>query len=82
MVIEIFLKTLLTGGTGAALDGIDGDDITDGDLCKVVQVGPPRSISYYRANATLGLAESSPEIIVPDTNPGSIGWELLDVITP
>lgn len=61
-------RTLLTGGTSDALDGIDGNTLNDGDICEVFA----SNIWYcYVLDADSGAAESSPDIIAPDTNPGS-----------
>ena len=73
-----FSKTVLTGGSSAALDGIDGSTLTDGDLAFVVAAD---YIYVYVVDADLGEAESSPTYIVPDTNPGSKTWVLKTIYT-
>ncbi len=63
----------LTGGGANALDFIDGDSLTDLDVARVL-VG---NIKYeYILDADSGLTESSPDRIVPDTNPGTKVWIL------
>lgn len=74
--ITVYIKTALTGGTSDALDGINGSDLINDDTAFVY-------VSYtkyeYRLNATSGAAESSPDIIAPDTNPGNKRWILVSV---
>ena len=68
----VYLRTALTGG-GEALDGIDGSLLGDADVAFVMY----SSITYfYLLDADLGGAESPPDIIAPDTNPGNKRWVL------
>ncbi len=68
----VYLRTALTGG-GLALDGIDGSLLGDADVAFVMY----SSVTYfYLLDADLGGAESSPDIIAPDTNPGNKRWVL------
>lgn len=74
---QVFLsKTLLTGGSTLALDYIDGDLLalaTDDDWAFV----PVSGVLYvYKLNRSSSASESSPDVIVPDTNPGTKRWEL------
>lgn len=71
-----FSCTSLTGGGSGALDSISGSNITNNDFAIVTSGG---YVYFYRADTSGGAGESSPEIIVPDTNPGSINWELQDI---
>lgn len=74
-----YYRTALTGGSSNALDGIDGDDLNDGDLCDVVT--STTAFYSYRLSASSGAAEDSPDVIAPDTNPGSKRWlQLTNVI--
>ena len=76
MARTVYIKDSLTGGASTALDGVNGDDLIEGDigLCYV------SNIKYeYRLDASNGAAESSPDIIVPDTNPGTKNWILQGV---
>ncbi len=66
-------KTGLTGGEATKLDSIDGDTLTDNDAA-FVNVSNVQYI--YRLDADSGAAESSPNIIAPDTNPGTKRWIL------
>jgi len=70
---KIHYANALTGGAADALDFIDGDTLTDLDLAFVFTGSLSR---LYRLNATSGAAESSPQIIAPDTNPGNKRWIL------
>jgi hypothetical protein len=70
----VYVKTALTGGGGSALDGINGAVLNDGD---VAQVRTSENILYdYSLDADSGAAESSPDVIAPDTNPGNKRWML------
>jgi hypothetical protein len=68
------VTTALTGGTSGALDAIDGDDLSDGDAAKAVL---STGVYHYHLNASSSDSESSPYVIVPDTNPGTKRWELV-----
>jgi len=74
----VYPALVLTGGGVTALDGFDGDILTDGDFALVQESGQiPKT---YRLNATLGVAEDSPLYIVPDTNPGTKVWVMTSVL--
>jgi hypothetical protein len=71
-----YVKTALTGGASGALDEVDGDTLVDGDTALVI-VGNAPGIAYvYVLDADGGAVESSPGVIVPDTNPGTKNWVL------
>lgn len=65
--------TCLTGGTADCLDSQDGASLLDNDRAYVAVSGV---IYFYRLNASSGAAESSPNIISPDTNAGNKRWIL------
>lgn len=68
-----YQKTLLTGGVAAALDGIDGAGLLDGDFAFVMAGG----VAYtYVLDDDSAATESSPGVIAPDTNPGDKRWIL------
>lgn len=71
-----YSPTALTGGAANSLDYIDGALLADGDIANVMISG---TLYIYRLNATAGTSESSPDRIVPDTNPGTKVWELQTV---
>jgi hypothetical protein len=71
-----YQKTALTGGASTALDYIDGANLVNGDFAFVMTGG---NIYFYVLNATSGAAESSPNIIAPDTSPGDKRWILQTV---
>ncbi len=73
MAVTVYKKTLLTGGTAAALDSIDGNLLLDENLAFVDYSGV---LYVYKLDDDLGGAESSPTIITPDTNPGNKRWVL------
>lgn len=64
----------LTGGNEGALDEIHGDCLNTGDTAGGIISGIRHE---YRLNATSGAAESSPDVIAPDTAPGTKRWILL-----
>lgn len=66
-------KTGLIGGEVTKLDSIDGAGLVDGDAA-FVNVSNVQYI--YRLDADSAAAESSPNIIAPDTNPGDKRWIL------
>lgn len=68
-----YVKTLKESGTTEAMDGIDGNDLLDGDACFV---GESLVAYFYILDATSGAAESSPDVIAPDVNPGTKRWLL------
>ena len=73
-----YAKTLLTGGTSAALDSVDGDLLSDGDRAIVFVDGgtDPNQVYIYVLDASSSLSESSPNVITPDNNPGTKRWIL------
>ncbi len=73
MATTAYKKSALTGGAATALDSIDGNSLLDGDFAFVLT----GTIQYtYVLNATSGAAESSPDIISPDSNAGNKRWIL------
>ena len=60
----------LTGGVNS-LDSVDGNNLLDGDRAYTVVAGVFR---VHYLNATSGAAESSPDVISPDTNAGTKRW--------
>ncbi len=72
-----YSKILLTGGGATALDSIDGAGLVDGDFATVTI---SKALYLYKLNATLGGAESSPNLILPDTNPGTKVWVLQGLV--
>ena len=68
--------TGLTGG-GAALDGIDGNGLVAGDMAIVeLDSGTNAPVTYFYRLQSSSTAESSPNIITPDSNPGALRWYL------
>jgi hypothetical protein len=62
-----YFKNLTTGGTSTALDGIDGDDLSDGD--RAIVKG-----KHYSVDADHGGIEQDPYLITPDSNSGNKRW--------
>lgn len=73
MAAIVYYRQVLTGGGVTALDAVDGALLNDGDPSFVFTGS---SFYCYRLNATSGAAESSPDIIAPDANPGNKRWIL------
>lgn len=79
MALKVYVKTLLTGGTTNAVDGIDGADLSGNELCFVGSTGA----SYlYKCTTASTAAESSPGIIAPDDNASSKRWVLHTPVAP
>ena len=73
MAKTAYVKTALTGGGADALDSIDGAGLTNNDIAFVFV----SNVEYnYILDADNGGAESSPDIIAPDTNAGDKRWVL------
>lgn len=64
----------LTGGAAGAVDAVDGAVLADMDI--MIVVVPGAGLYVYVLDADSGLTESSPNRIVPDTNPGTKVWLL------
>ena len=74
----VYKKTALTGGGATTLDGVDGAALVDGNLAFVTYGDV---IYHYILDDDSGAAESSPDVIAPDTNPGNKRW-ILQHINP
>lgn len=68
-----YWATVTHGGTTGAMDDINGNLLADGDKC---EVRTSTDVSTYHLNATSGASESLPNIIAPDSNPGTKRWLL------
>lgn len=64
----------LTGGTTGTLDNIDGDYLSAGDIALVIT----SLKTYFYEVRNSGDAESSPNIIAPDSNAGTLRWHRID----
>jgi hypothetical protein len=78
MANNFFGAIALTGGGTGALDAIDGNNIADGDAAFVVDATSD-IIYIYTCNGSSGAAESSPDIISPDSNAGTKRWILVEL---
>ncbi len=74
----------LTGGGVGALDAIDPTDtdgsattLTAGDICEITE---DDMLSTYIVRNSGGAVEASPDVIIPDSNPGTFWWELIERI--
>ncbi len=73
MANKFYGAVALIGGGAGALDLIDGALLVDGDAATVQTDG---TTYFYHLDATSGAAESSPDVIIPDTNAGTKRWIL------
>jgi hypothetical protein len=82
-VNRIYGATGLIGGTTGDLDTIDGADLANGDMAIVINTDNNR-VYFYKMDATGSAAESSPDVIIPDSNNDSDAknWELQEVYAP
>jgi hypothetical protein len=76
MATKYWPRTSLTGGVDGSLDNIDGALLTDGDHAFVLTA---THAYFYVLDDDSGAAESSPDVISPDSNAGNKRWILLDV---
>jgi len=74
MAVKWFFKRSLTGG-GAALDGINTTGLAD-DARATVETSTV--VYFYRFDASSSDAESTPDVIAPDTGTGR--WHLIGLI--
>ena len=70
---KAYFCTALTGGGDGALDSIDGATLNNQDAAVVIISS---NFYIYFCDADVGGAESSPDVIAPDTNPGTVRWKL------
>lgn len=70
---NLHFKETQTGGAANALDSIDGDGLSDGDIAFVFAGA---ALYGYRLNATSGATEDSPYVVSPDSNAGTKRWIL------
>jgi len=73
MAKTVYLKTALTGGGADALDTVDGAGLLDADVAFVLAGG---YLYVYLLDDDSAAAESSPDVIRPDTNAGDKRWIL------
>jgi len=66
----------LTGGTPGCLDSYDGATLNDGDVVFIITGA---ALYVYSLDADSALAESSPDVIAPDTAPGDKRWILQSI---
>jgi len=70
----VYTRTLLNGGSTAAIDNIDGNSLTYGDLC-ILYTTNFRMAFYQLVNST--ETENLPERITPDYNNTDKRWKLM-----
>jgi len=75
---KFFGATKLIGGTAGALDDLLHTELTDGDGALVLDAVNNKAYKYTYESSN-STAESSPDIIKPDSNTGDGRWVLLDV---
>ncbi len=68
MTVTYYPAKGLIGGAADDIDKVDGDDLLDGDIFLTEENG----VSYrHQVDADGNVAEQSPSVIRPDTNPGT-----------
>ncbi len=73
MAAVVFYRQGLIGGGATDLDEKDGASLNDGDAAFVFT---GTQLYTYRLDDSSGAAESSPDVIQPDTNAGNKRWIL------
>jgi hypothetical protein len=76
MATNFYGAIALTGGGSGSLDDINHNDLNDGDGAIVIDAVNDR-IYAYTYNSSSSTAESSPDVIVPDSNTGNGRWILV-----
>ena len=76
MTVYNYSARALTGGGAGALDSIDGSGLNDGDAALVWY---NNQFYPYILDDDSGQAESSPDVIAPDSNPGDKRWLLQNI---
>ena len=72
---KTFMCSARTGGTAGCLDDIDHSSISNNDLAIVIEPATEYVYFYYYDTSEAG-AESSPTIIIPDSNTSGTGaWK-------
>ena len=74
-----YWATSLIGGAEGSLDSIDGAALNDQDMAIVAVMGD--KFYLYSLDADSAAAESSPDVIAPDTNGGDKRWILQSIHT-
>jgi len=77
MAVNFYPAIGLTGGAAGALDAIDGAGLVDGDRALVVTT---TAAYLFQLSGSSGAAESSPDVISPDSNAGTKRWLLVKVV--
>ena len=72
----IRVKSLHTGGTSDALDGIDGAVLQAREFCFVMPGDPGGNLHYVYEAIESGATPAFPDCIPPATNPGNWRWHL------
>lgn len=62
------------GGASGSLDSHDGADLSSGDAAVTITSS---IVSFHYLNDSAGASESSPDVILPDSNTGDKWWDLL-----
>lgn len=79
MAKQIFAANALTGGVAGALDDITDDVLEEGNLAIVIDTVADTTY-FFKYSETEAGAESSPSIIIPDSNVSGTGaWVLVSV---
>jgi hypothetical protein len=73
MASYLYWRSGFTGGSADDLDGISGANVTAGDVCLVLDA-TNKKLAFFVLEDPIGVAESSPNVIIPDVTPSTKGW--------
>ena len=76
MAATVYYRQALTGGGATALDEIAGSTLNDNDIAFVMT---DTAFYVYKVDSSSGAAESSPNVIAPDTPSADERWILQQV---
>lgn len=80
MAKQIWAANALTGGGAGALDDINHTSLENGNIAIVIAPGSVKAY-FYHYDSTDDTAESSPDVIIPDSNSSGTGaWNLVGVV--
>jgi len=71
MTITGYKMLTKTGGASTSADGVDGDDLLDGDFMFIMTAPTDDAFFVYAVDDDSGATERDPDVLAPATNPGS-----------
>lgn len=70
----LYNRTGRTGGAASDIDGEDGNNLSDGDICVYSSAPSSDEFDLYMLDADSGATADNLDVIAPATNPGSKRW--------